>query len=1017
MDLGSSHSIRQLLQRYLERAGDGGRRAVTHTSIWGVTKGKYHLREQVADDFYLGYCDLLRYAHVSLNEVNMGMGLTELPHDILPVIVDIDLQEQVTDPYELELLQGNGSLKHRSRRLYTENQVKQVVEIYQRILRRYTINVTIHPVSLTCVVLEKPGYIVKKKDETHIFKNGFHLHFPAFWLTKSDMTFLLLPRVMYELDEKKVFTEPSSNVVDGSVTRNPWLLYGCHKEGGDTYMVTNVINEEGTSVSEDVFLKMPLTSRYPGQHKPLFDPSNETEYYWPMILSLHPWGRYHDFGWYTLDEDKITDFRKIGEYSALATAAGGKVSQGIGPQAEEPNEEKPDTNIREPDTRPYHANEYGCTTLGYESVLDQNDLGSSLDEGECGDMDGEPETNKNRLGIMSMPDVDYTFSHAPIIGANKTEEEINEIIKLLKILKKSRAEKYSDWLTIGMVLHAVMNGSLGGLQLWALFSKQCREKYNYDSLRKTYLTFKAQPQGQGYTVGTLHYFARTDGPEVYNQIVKGKQVSWLKDFLDYKSQNSLACLLYQRYGSQYRCAKLRNNIWYEYVDHHWRLDEEGVSMRKKITKDLKPLLFDMLRDSDDEKVSKMIYKVMGNVGNAGFKDQVMKEVREVFFEQGFKGKLDKNQYLFGFKNGVYDLKKHIFRCGIPDDYISIQTSVSYTHYAVGSSEMKEVEKFFREIFPDPVIYNYFLDVYSRIFVGNNAEKIFGIWTGSGDNGKSITTKLFEKMLGPYSKDLPTSLITQKRTASSSAMPELSRTEGARVCWLKEPSSDESVNCGILKELTGGDNFFARALYDEGHEISPMFKLVLVCNKPPKITTDQSAWNRIKVIPFETTFCENAPKCEKERIDKKLFPIDREFETKKLPLLSRTLPCFLLNHYKKTFRKPIIAPQKVCRYTSDYHNKNNYVTQFMCTYLKKDEESKCLLVTIFNKFRDWVAFGFPNEAVPKKMNINDLKEELQKTMGPPTSIGIFHGWKLVHQEGHGSEHTNTNDIGVTSSVHG
>jgi phage/plasmid-associated DNA primase len=38
-----------------------------------------------------------------------------------------------------------------------------------------------------------------------------------------------------------------------------------------------------------------------------------------------------------------------------------------------------------------------------------------------------------------------------------------------------------------------------------------------------------------------------------------------------------------------------------------------------------------------------------------------------------------------------------------------------------------------------------------------------IWTGEGDNGKSITQMIFEQMLGPYNVKLPTSLITGKRT--------------------------------------------------------------------------------------------------------------------------------------------------------------------------------------------------------------------------------------------------------------
>ena len=94
----------------------------------------------------------------------------------------------------------------------------------------------------------------------------------------------------------------------------------------------------------------------------------------------------------------------------------------------------------------------------------------------------------------------------------------------------------------------------------------------------------------------------------------------------------------------------------------------------------------------------------------------------------------------------------------------------------------EVYDFLAKIFPDKSIRKYFLDISSDIFVGGNQNKIIQFWSGEGDNGKSITQILFEKMLGDYSIKLPTSLITGKRTQSSAACPELVRA-GNGVRWV------------------------------------------------------------------------------------------------------------------------------------------------------------------------------------------------------------------------------------------
>ena len=110
-----------------------------------------------------------------------------------------------------------------------------------------------------------------------------------------------------------------------------------------------------------------------------------------------------------------------------------------------------------------------------------------------------------------------------------------------------------------------------------------------------------------------------------------------------------------------------------------------------------------------------------------------------------------------------------------------------------------------------------------------------------------------KECSDYSVKLPTSLIVGKRTQASAACPELVRAgNGVRWC-ITRPDKKDILNIGILKELSGNDTFFARGLYKEGSEITPMFKLVLICNDPPQVPySDKATWDRIRVLPFEST---------------------------------------------------------------------------------------------------------------------------------------------------------------------
>jgi hypothetical protein len=54
----------------------------------------------------------------------------------------------------------------------------------------------------------------------------------------------------------------------------------------------------------------------------------------------------------------------------------------------------------------------------------------------------------------------------------------------------------------------------------------------------------------------------------------------------------------------------------------------------------------------------------------------MKECREYFYDNKFCEKLDDQNHLLGFENGIYDLNKSIFRGGLPSDYISLSTQLS-----------------------------------------------------------------------------------------------------------------------------------------------------------------------------------------------------------------------------------------------------------------------------------------------------------------------------------------------------
>lgn len=578
-------------------------------------------------------------------------------------------------------------------------------------------------------------------------------------------------------------------------------------------------------------------------------------------------------------------------------------------------------------------------------------------------------------------------------------EEDEKIVKdMLELLSPTRSEDRNEWIRVGWILYNIFHGDEKGYTCWTEFSRRCPEKFNETVCRYEW----SRMEQKDMTLASLKYLARKDNPEGYAELMCAIVQPYIDRCMKLDgSHNDLAVVLFHRYESEFKCGSIAQKVWYQFKDHIWQKTEEGVELRKKISSEIvedyeriaKQFMQRHLgaEDEDDSKSYKKkmnnALKMISKLKTSPFKTNVMKEAMEVFYDEYFIKKLDSNPYLIGFQNGMYNLKTHEFRDGEPNDYISLKMSIRYrTDFTMDCQEVIEVQKYFEKIFPDQDVREYFLNTASDVFIGGNFNKIVQVWTGEGDNGKSITQSIFEQMLGPYAVKLPTALITGKRTQSSAACPELVRAgNGVRLAVLQEPDQKDVVNIGILKELSGNDTFFARGLFKEGSEITPMFKLVLICNELPNLhNSDRATWNRIRVIPFEATFSDNAPETFEEQLRDKVFPKDPQFKDK-IPGMTEALAWFLLEKLK-TKPKIVSEPDKVVRATEHYKRKNDIYRLFSEEFIENKENKSVQLIEMYSTFKDWFRESFPNSPLPSKI---EMKEYFSKRWGDP--VGVHQVW--------------------------
>jgi P4 family phage/plasmid primase-like protien len=578
--------------------------------------------------------------------------------------------------------------------------------------------------------------------------------------------------------------------------------------------------------------------------------------------------------------------------------------------------------------------------------------------------------------------------------------------KLLPLLAEFRAEDRNEWMSVGWALHTIGEGCSEALDQWLEFSSRATDKFD----EAICVSEWQHMVKKDLTMGTLRYFASVDNPERYKEIKQEEADSHVKDSLS-GSHNDIAKVLYAMYGQEFVCASVANRVWFQFRDHCWEEIEEGVFLSMRISGEVVDKYTNMGSEawgklaSADDKGEEAMYnermkqakRMVLNLKTRPFKANVMKECSEVFYDRRFRDKLDMNPYLIAFKNGVYDLQLNIFRPGRPEDFISKAMPIDYLPYDEGDDEVLQAKKYFEQVFPDRSVRDYFLTMASDLFVGGNTKKVILFWTGEGDNAKSVTQKIFELMLGDLAIKFNTTLLTGKKVGNGSANPELARA-GRHVRWatLEEPDADEQLNIGLMKILSGGDSYLARDLFEKGkatREITPQFKMNFICNSLPDLRySDKATWNRIRVVPFESTFVhpdEPCPETYEEQLRQKRFPMDQHF-SKKLPELLTAFAWYLLQHRIKNNGVQQVDPPKVRQATAIYRKQNDVYRQFVDENIKEADDGTINMLEMYSTFKEWFKEGFPNRPLALK---NEVKKYFEKQWGEISEGAKWKGYRL------------------------
>jgi len=587
------------------------------------------------------------------------------------------------------------------------------------------------------------------------------------------------------------------------------------------------------------------------------------------------------------------------------------------------------------------------------------------------------------------------------------KHELELVYKYINCLNVDRAKTYATWIEVGRCLHNLHNTNNKLLLKWIEFSK--KSIAHADEAEESCTEYWENMCNDGLGIASLKLWAKQDSPEDYAAIIQDDIYTYVMEACRTKKGTSydVAKVIHAMYKDYFVCVSVKDSLWYYYDDirNCWRTDDRGIMLKSKISNEVylefKKIAQEKQNKSveagdDNGELGLKIMQVMSRLKDTSFKNNLMTELIELFYdrEKTFLDKLDANNNLLGFTNGVYDLKKEEIRKGRPEDYVSLSTNIEYIEYDESSEEIQDIYKMLETIFIIKDVREYVLTRLSSFLSGSTKDEAFDIFSGGGGNGKSKIMELLERAIGDYGCKLPISLLTNKRAASNAATPELAATKGKRIATLQEPDSNTKLNVGLMKELTGGDTIQARALYREPFEFKPQFKLVLCCNDKPELPEhDQGTWRRVRNTDFISAFRFNPVE------DNVLqFKIDENL-SEKMDIWAEPFMSLLI-HYNKIYKRAELRPpDEINEYTKEYRQSGNHFTDFNQASLEivDDNKGEVSLLDVYRSYTIWYNANHADKNIKNRKELQAFMDQHFTSKKNGNKQKIYVGLKIKDRD--------------------
>lgn len=150
-------------------------------------------------------------------------------------------------------------------------------------------------------------------------------------------------------------------------------------------------------------------------------------------------------------------------------------------------------------------------------------------------------------------------------------------------------------------------------------------------------------------------------------------------------------------------------------------------------------------------------------------------------------------------------------------------------------------------------------VLGSCLVTKNDQNHWFVFQGRGGDGKSVTLHIIRHILNDYvrSADVKSFLHDSRANASGPREDLMRLSGGTRMVIVAEPEVGAQLSTSTIKLMTGGEEISTRGGHKTQIEFEPQFKLIMMCNEPPKVKgDDEGTWRRPIMIRFPVRIPKN-----------------------------------------------------------------------------------------------------------------------------------------------------------------